>query len=61
VWSFSTVEPETPIAPMIVSPSLIGMPPGNVISPPLECSMLYSGPPGWLMALMVAFGQWWSR
>ena len=47
VWSFSTVLPETPIAPMIVSPYRIGIPPGKLIKPPLECSMLKSAPPGW--------------
>lgn len=38
-WSSSTVEPETPIAPIIV-PSAVtsGIPPGNVISPSLETS-----------------------
>ncbi len=41
VWSFSTVLPETPMAPT-TSPSAFfsGMPPGKVIRPVLECSML---------------------
>lgn len=40
-WSFSTVLPDTPMPPM-TSPLLflIGTPPGNVISPLLECSIL---------------------
>lgn len=40
VWSFSTVEPLTPMAPDITpSASTIGIPPGKVISPSLECSI----------------------
>jgi hypothetical protein len=46
VWSFSTVEPETPMPPMTTSPIVNGMPPGNVIKPPLKCSILYNEPPG---------------
>lgn len=35
------------MAPMTFpSESFIGTPPGKVIRPPLECSMLYSDPPG---------------
>ena len=39
-WSSSTVEPETPMPPMMV-PSLAsnGTPPGKVMSPPLETSI----------------------
>ena len=46
-WSFSTLLPDTPIAP-ITSPSafLTTTPPGNVIKPPLECSILYNEVPG---------------
>lgn len=46
-WSCSTEPPDTPIAPTIL-PSLFRSttPPGKVINPPLECSMLYNGPPG---------------
>jgi hypothetical protein len=40
VWSFSTVEPLTPMAPDITpSASTIGIPPGKVISPSFECSI----------------------
>jgi len=46
-WSFSTVLPDTPTAPTSCpAPFLTGTPPGNVISPLLECSMLYNEPPG---------------
>jgi len=39
--SFSTVDPEAPIAPIGASlPGIVnGLPPGNVINPPLENSM----------------------
>ena len=44
--SFSTVSPDTPIAPKILPRlSLSGNPPGKVISPPLECSIAYNAPP----------------
>ena len=39
-WSFSTVEPLTPMAPDITpSASTIGIPPGKVIRPSFECSI----------------------
>ncbi len=39
-WSFPTVLPETPMAPITVPAGLrMGMPPGKEIRPPFECSM----------------------
>jgi hypothetical protein len=41
VWSFSTVLPETPMAPMMVpSGALRGMPPGKEMRPRLETSVV---------------------
>src|SRR3954447_6706373 len=47
VWSFSTVLPLTPMAPTTLpAPSRSGIPPGKVMRPPFDTSMLNSGPPG---------------
>jgi hypothetical protein len=50
VWSFSTVDPETPDGAdgPCRSAALIGDAAGEVIRPPLETSMFHSGWPGWL-------------
>ena len=45
--SFSTVLPDTPMPPIMPSPVVRGRPPGKLMRPELECSMLYRLPPGW--------------
>merc|ERR1719474_1429342 len=60
--SSSTVLPETPMPPACF-PSLVmrGTPPGNVINPWLECSMLNRLPPGWDREPIMSVSIWSTR
>jgi len=53
------IPPDTPIAPMI-SPAafLITTPPGNVINPPFECSILNNGPSGFTNGVNADVSIW---